>query len=177
MSKATVIAKLVESGHEDLAEELVQVCTAANIMNADEFIAAVSAAFKKHLPHGQIKGWFSDRLLPAVTFHFLLQGDKSKYVMNIARNDPAYHIAQVYGFDKEGNIKGKLEADVLTGGSLHVKPAPDSYMAFDSVKIGWRKKTGTPEQVVKHFDNYFGKMKKVAKDNFERIPDRHTIKL
>jgi len=44
-----------------------------------------------------------------------------------------------------------------------------SYMAYGRVKFGWRKKTGTPEQLLKHLDNYFKKMRKVVDANKDNL--------
>lgn len=43
-------------------------------------------------------------------------------------------------------------------------------MAFGRKKIGWRKKTDTPEKIIVHFTNYFKKVKKVLMDNKDKLP-------
>jgi len=99
-----------------------------------------------------------------------LEKDKSKWSNGIMMNDPALHKIIIYGVNEDDTLADKLEANIATGGKLMVKPDPGSHYAFGSVKFGWRKKKGTPDQIVKHFGNYFKKVKKVIQDNKGRLP-------
>jgi hypothetical protein len=69
-------------------------------------------------------------------------------------------------------IKDKIVAELSVGGGIKVDPEPGSHMAFGRVKIGWRKKTATPEKMIKGMQDYFKKMKKTLNDNRDRIPER-----
>ena len=134
-----------------------------------KFMEKIETEYKKLFP----KGWMNIRLDKGLGKEqlYLVFGiqPKEKWSSNLMDNDPGLQKMFIYGITSEG-VGDKLEADMITGGSLTVKPEEGSYMAFGRVKFGWRKKsTGSLEDMEKHLINYFKKMKKVVEDNKDNL--------
>lgn len=146
----------------------------ASQMTVDEFVKALEAEVKKSFPKSYISVRASTNLGASIMFQFALGKDKSQWTNGIIQNDPLFS-SWMIGWNSftEGHfIKDKIEAELSTGGSLKVNPDPGSHMALGSVKIGWRKKTDTPEKIVKYFGNYFKKVQTTLKANKDRMTDR-----
>jgi len=94
---------------------------------------------------------------------------RNEWYNGYAQNDKAYQTFFIWGVRDDDSLEEKVRVELNLGGKLHVKPAPGSRYC-DAVKFGWRNKTGTPDQVVKHFETYFKKVKKVVEENQDRIP-------
>jgi len=58
---------------------------------------------------------------------------------------------------------GKFEVECTLSG-LYVNPR-ESYLAMSHISTKMRKKTGTPEQVVKHFDKWIDNLKQIVVNN------------
>ena len=148
-------------------------------MTGQQFIDAIKAAYLKVFPKGYIDGRVSNAFKPSIYFEARLQGDISKVANRIKQNDAAFQSWHVWdvGVDAAngGELADKMVAELGQGGSLMVAPAPGSHMAFESVKFGWRKKVGDAQTLVKHYTNYFQKMKKVVDANRNRLSPRHEV--
>jgi hypothetical protein len=145
------------------------------ITNVDDFVLQLDAAIRKIFPKSYIEVRSSSSLGKSISVRFTLGKDKSEWTNGIIQNDVLFSSWMVgwNSFDNEGNfIKDKIEAEISTGGSLKIVPGEGSHMAFDRAKIGWRKKTASPDKIIQHFTNYFKKAKKVLKDNKDKIPPR-----
>ena len=134
----------------------------------EDFIKSVKDSFLKEFPKAWFDGSYS-RSFKTIDFEFGIQ-PKSKHANHIARNDPSHHKLIMHDII-DGEFPEKSTMEMLTGGALYVKPEEGSHLAMGSVKIGYRKKTGTPAQIVKHLQNYFKKMKKVVNDNKDNLID------
>ena len=148
-------------------------------MTGEQFVEAVKAAYMKVFPKGQINSRISNAFKPSIYFEARLQGDMAKVSNQIKQNDAAFQSWHVWdiGIDAAngGELADKMMVEIGQGGSLMVAPEPGSYLAFDSVKFGWRKKSGNAQQLVKHFTNYFQKMKKVIDANRSRLSPQHEV--
>jgi hypothetical protein len=144
-------------------------------MTVDEFTAKLKSTIKKHFPKSKVEAWSSTNLGSSISLSFALGKDKSEWVNGIIENDPLLHRFMIgWNSFAEGRfIKDKIQAELTIGGSMLVEPEEGSRMAYGRKKIGWRKKTDTPEKIITHFDNYFKKMKKVLKDSIEDMPKKH----
>ena len=160
-TKVTIAASLREAANA---------LTAAGDTDADALAARIEETVRKVFPKAGIRVTVSNNLMPSINLWFALQGDPSKHANRIPQNDPAYGIFTVWGIGKDGSVPEKLTVEATQGTSLTVQPAPDSRMAYDRVKFGWRKKSGNADAIVKHIGNYFTKVKKVVKENFDRLP-------
>lgn len=147
-------------------------------MTAQEFIDAIEAAYAKVFPKGHIRGrFFSAMGRPSLMFDTRLQGDLNKLPNKTPENDvaPQRFTVDVSDASPDSQLPDKITIESNRSSSLLVRPAPGSGMAFDSVRFGWRRKTGTPEQVVRHMTAYFQKMKKVLEANRKRLPKTHEV--
>ena len=152
---------------------------ASKFATAEELAKAIEVAIRKSFPRSFLQVWVEMRGIggPAINLNFAVAGSKAECPNNIWHNDISLTRGTIYGVDAEGNLKPKLEWDPALGGKIKVKPEPGSHYAFDSVKVGLRKKKGTPEQVIKHLDTYFKKLAKTLKENADRIPENNKILL
>lgn len=141
---------------------------------AAELTRAIESAIRKHFPKSALRVGFSHNLKPGISIMFAIAGGKDEVPNGIMQNDLSYTTAFIWGTDKEGNLEPTLQFDPSQGGSIMVKPPEGSHLAFGSVKAGLRKKKGTPEQVLKHIDNYFAKLLKTLKANKDNLPARQA---
>jgi len=141
-------------------------------MSTEEFIKKIEQSFKKNFS----KGWFRPSKGALGGGMYIKTGiqSESKHSGGIYENDPAYQIIALRGVIMGKPLPEKIEVDLSVGASLTIKPTEGSHMAQGRVKFGWRKKTGTPEQILKHLDNYFGKMKKVFDANKDNMFEDHV---
>jgi hypothetical protein len=146
----------------------------ANMPTVDEFVKSLETEIKKIFPKSYIEVRASTNLGASISLRFALGKDKSEWQNGIIQNDPLFH-AFMIGWNSftEGHfIKDKIEAELSVGGGLKVDPAAGSHMAYDRVKIGWRKKTAPPDKMVKAIGDYFKKVKQVLMSNKDRITCR-----
>ncbi len=102
-------------------------------------------------------------------------GNKKDWANGIIQNDLAFTIATIDGFkDSEGNFDNKLVFEFSGRGlSFNVKPPEGSHLAYGRVSIPARKKTGTPDAILKHVDTIFGALKKSLKDHSDEFSTSH----
>jgi len=143
-------------------------------MNIDKFCETVVKEYKKKFPKAWIVAHKRKLLGEVVYISFGVQ-EKKNLSGGYEENDPAQHKFMIHDV-KDGEFSSdKITLDVVVGGSLYIKPAEGSYMAYDKVKIGLRKKTGTPEQIITHLTKYFSKLDKVVKDEKKKGTLAHKI--
>lgn len=142
------------------------------IDNAEDFVKEIEKTIKKHFPKSYVHVYFSKNLTTSLTIRFAV-GRKKDWSGGIIHNDIAHAIMSIWNIEENGDITGKLQFDPHHAGSYVISPGPDSYMAFDRIKVPVRKKTGTPEQILKSIDKYFGDLKKSLKTNFDKITPDH----
>ena len=145
--------------------------SAKRVTPADELAAQLESAIKAVFPNSAVKAVFTDNISPTITIWFALQGDKSKHENGIVHNDPMYSLYFIHGLGADGSVPEKITIDSSDGGSVAVKPDPGSMMAYGRLKLGWRKKTGSPADIVRHVAKYFTNAKRLIKDNLARLPD------
>lgn len=139
-------------------------------ITVESFLKEMETAIKKSFPNSYININASTNLGSSIHLTFALGKDRSEWENGIIENDVLFHRFMIgYNSFTEGTfIKDKIEAEAIVGGSLTVEP-PNSMYALGRVKTGWRKKTATPEKMVKAFENYFKKVKQVLKDNVKNM--------
>lgn len=86
---------------------------------------------------------------------------KQDWANGIAENDPSFSKWMIHRAYTDEGLAPKMAIDMLVGGHVY---GPNH---SDPVKVGWRKKTGTPDQILRHMQNYFIKLRAV----FDRHPD------
>lgn len=146
---------------------------AKKITDVDTFVDAIDSTIRKIFPKSYINVKYSERLTKSIGISFTIGNGKSEYANGIINNDPAHHTFHIW-LDKmvDGVLPPKVVTEIGTGGTLYVKDETGR-MAFNTIKVGWRKKTGTPQQTVKHFDTYFKKLMKAFVDNKENLVQSH----
>jgi len=70
---------------------------------------------------------------------------------------------------------GTYEAVNLTG-SISTKPEEGSYMAMSRVKTPFRKTKGDAKKILKAFETFFPRLKKLVNDNRDNIYKVEEIK-
>ena len=138
---------------------------------AAELVSAIERAIRKHFPKSALRVRFESNMMkPGITIVFAIAGSKAEVPNGIMQNDLSYTTLFIWGTDKEGNLEPTLQFDPSQGGRIMTKPPEGSHLAFGSVKVGLRKKKGTPEQVLKHIDTYFSRLRKTLKANKDNLP-------
>jgi hypothetical protein len=179
-AKKDIIATMLRAGRRDLANVIARVVTASP---AEDFAKEIQQTIKKHFPKSGVVARYDEGITRSITVRFTLQGDDSKHAGGISHNDPAHQLIHIWFGDgrsrdlseQTDDIPEKFTA-VNDMASLLVKPSLGSHMAFESVKLPWRKKTGNKATILKHIGTYFGRVKKIVKDNFDRLPDSFQSK-
>lgn len=151
------------------------------ITNANELAVEIKKIIQKHFPKSYIESYFSNRLYPSIHIRFAL-GNKKDWSNGIIQNDIAFIVTTVDGFKEtsgkrttdNGNFDNDNKLTFDGGGfSFLVNPPEGSYLAYGRVKIPARKKTGTPDIILKHIDNVFGVLKKSLKDHSDDFSSDH----
>ena len=137
-------------------------------MTPEEFATEVKKEFRNEFKSAFITANVGTGLGRFICITFGIQS-KDKWANGYFENDPASHKIMLH-LNDDATFKTGEGLELLMGGVVHVTPAPDSYLAWDSVKVGWRNKKGTPEKMLLHLKKYFAKLKTVAKENQEKIP-------
>ena len=136
-------------------------------MNADDAVLAekVVSAFKSVFPNGWIR---ASRVPLGGRGFYVAFGlvDDVKAMGGYRENDPMFHSVSVF-FDKDGYV-----AEIVSGGKVYLKPAPGSFYAMDSVKIGFRKFSGNEKKVVAGFAKYFEKARAAVLENAPNVYGR-----
>ena len=151
-------------------EQLLTMINEKAYNNADELANDIKLEIKKIFPKSWVDAKFSSSFYPSITVMFTLTPkDKS----NVTRhNDPVYHDLVIDGISKDGILGDKVTVDVNIGGTINITPKPGSYLAFDKLKVGWRKKTDVPDKIVKYIGDYFKKLKQMILSNKDKMRDQ-----
>lgn len=152
----------------DDSEELDKVEESEENLTAPKFCEALSKIVEPLFPDSSLKVKFENNLSPSVTMWFAL---RKKWINNIIHNDPFYAIFHFYGFNANGSCTGKMQVEGSMANTIQIKPAPDSKSAFDSIDTGWRKKTGTQAQVLRHVELFFTRLKQLVLENEDKLSD------
>jgi hypothetical protein len=100
------------------------------------------------------------KLFPRSTFLAKVSGDsilvaftvtaKSDWANGIIHNDPSYTQCWLHrALDEQGFLKPSVTVKMSMGNIVY---GPN---ASNPINVGWRNKTGTPEQIISHFYKYF----------------------
>lgn len=147
---------------------------AAKITTADDLAQALEEAIKKSFPKSTVAVRVQNSLGPGKVIYifFAVAGSKSEVTNGIWENDISMTKIHIYGVNDDGTLKDQLDLHPVVGGSITTKPT-EKFMAQGRLKVGLRKKKGTPEQIVKHVDAYFAKLLKALKENSDKLFDEH----
>jgi len=144
--------------------------TSADGSNINGMIEAVKKEFYKHFPNGyfnaEINGFSHVKV---IDFHFGLIGDKKDLAFGYRENDPMdirmiiqpRNYSDVNGNDFDPTIN--YELSTVRGTVLYIKPDENSHLAFDTVKIPFRKVSGQVDQMHKPLIKLINNMAKAVK--------------
>ncbi len=148
-------------------------------LTVDEFIDSLEKHITKLFPKSYVVVQLSKKLGKSIYVKFTI-GDKNQWSNGIIQNDPCGHAFHIWGkgrdqdvINEDGSFNQSLE--VTGGGSLSVKPPEDSYLAYGSVKTSFRKKSGSPDKILKHLVTFFTKLKTIIKDNKDNFTDEDKL--
>lgn len=151
--------------------------SAAPINTVDELIAALTEAISNTFPKSFVDVSFSERLGKDVTIRFALGKDKSEFPNGYIENDPAKQIIMV-AYDQindDNTLFDKINVKMVQGDNIAV-PSKVPHLAFERIKVGFRKRTDTPERIVQYIDNYFQKLKQVLIENVDQMENPEFVK-
>lgn len=120
--------------------------------DATDLVKDIRQAILEIFPDSFVNVQFTTNICPSIQVVFAYT-QKDGWSNGIIQNDRAFHqfhIGRVIAQD--GSISDKVKVELSVGGNVH----GPNFTNF--VKVGWRNKTGTTEQVVKHFVKYFTKL-------------------
>jgi hypothetical protein len=96
-------------------------------------------------------------------------GTPATWSNGIRQNDPAWCM---FTINKIAPHEFEITSSV---GRLSVKPREGSYLAMESVKLPFRKKTGNINKIIPQMIKHFENMKQIIKDNSDNVYGRESI--
>ena len=136
-------------------------------ISREDFATEVEKAFKKHFPNGSFV-FQGGALGGDASINFtggLIDSDNRLDRMNDVLQISAWMHDSV---DSEGMMLDKITLE-WDNSQMLVKPEEGSHMAMGRVKLGLRKKTGTPQVVLKAIVNSFKKSAGIVKKNIDDV--------
>ncbi len=122
-------------------------------------INELQTKISKIFPKSYVRVYYTDVMGKSVNVTFTYS---KEYFSNEPRND-SFYTGLGMGLDGDGNIPAKAEITISSGGTF--KPDPYDTIGTKPAKLGWRNKKGSKDQIVKHVENYFKKIKKFIETN------------
>lgn len=135
---------------------------------AIDIVSDIRSAAEKAFPNGYVDVHIHKNGISKgnIVVHFGIIGDKNHLPGGYRDNDPVNHKFLIFD---EGN--GKWEANKLTG-DISTVPPEGSHLAMGGIKTPWRKVKGDKRRVIKAFETFFSRTKKMVKDNEAMIYKR-----
>lgn len=143
----------------------------APINTVDELVTALEEAISNTFPESYVDVELSERLGKDVTIRFALGKDKSEFPNGYFDNDRAKQVI-VVAYDQindDNTLFDKINVRLIKGGYIINSD-------YDRIKVGFRKKTDTPEKIVQYIDKYFQQVKQVLIENADQMEDPEFVK-
>lgn len=153
------------------SKELLRLLEDAGSSDSDKLAEELQSVITGIFPNSRAAVKFSTNLAPSIRISFTLGKDKDEYVNGIYNNDPAHTSLWVEGMEKDGSISKSLVLS-MSQGSIFVK-STSPYMAYDRIKVPFRKTTGDKAAITKAVKTYFERLKKLLQDNKDKLTDEH----
>lgn len=145
---------------DKLTEDVQEVISAETVRDA---FHGMEAIHKKYFPDGEY--WISLSSLGRPSIYTSSTVHKrGTWSGNIARNDP---MLTNFSITYKGN--GKYVAELVQGDGLSTVPEPGSFLAIKLVRVPFRKYTGTPEQIMKKFEDWEKKRKETYEEHKDNL--------
>ncbi len=125
----------------------------AALTTATDLVDDIRGTISHIFPDSFVKVRFETSLSPVIHIVFAFD-QKDGWPNGIIENDRAFHRIFVGNGEiaTDGTLPPRLKAELLTGGTVY---GPN---VTNRVRVGWRNRTGTPQQIVKHLSTYFGRL-------------------
>lgn len=108
----------------------------------------------------------------SVNYELLMGKDKSEWANGISHNDPVQYVLWLHDLgDNDGKLVNNIEV-TANQNSVLAKPT-DKYSAYSRIKLPFRKKSGSPEQIKKYIIDLYKKVKDTLKQNIDNFTDEH----
>ena len=129
-------------------------------MTAEALAQALRTAITNIFPDSLVQVKFATNISPAISIVFAFT-QKGRWPRGIIENDRAFHRIFVGNgeIQRDGTVPFKVRAELLTGGKIF---GPN---VTNMVKVGWRNRSGTPEQIIGHIKAYFTKLDIAIQDH------------
>ena len=146
-----------------------------NEINIDQFAEEVKTIYKNYFPESLCAVRFSTNIGAALFIDFYLAGDASECPNNYLIND-LFKCSFVIFF-KDGTTKGsKFDTQTIECSGSKILTKPESkYLAFDTVKVPFRKTTGNATKILYALRKYIDKLYTTTMNLYEedKIPNQY----
>ena len=136
-------------------------------MKFGEFKEAVKAAYAKRFPQSACEVKIFKCLGRSLYIDCYLAGDKSEFLYGYAANDMFAVGMSINLPDDFGDDDDLPEKLVLEWNNSDIKAKPESWLAYDAVRIPYRKTTGDAKKIIKTADKYFQRLYEATVKLFE----------
>lgn len=145
-------------------------------MTVSEFLKEVKAIYAKHFPDSKCNAKLIKQLGKAVFIDFYLAKDETEVPHGYAAND-MFKCGFVIHLDDDIDSDSEMpESAVLESMSSFIAAAPSNrYLAFDAVKVPFRKTTGNAKKLLSALDKYVSKLAATTKQLYDedRVAKEH----
>ena len=133
---------------------------------AEDLLSQLEKVYHKYFPNSYFGGSFSNSLSSSLSWRTALGKDKSEFHGGYIENDPVNQLFFIRGFEKDGSYENlSFERSI---GNISV-PSKSPYMAFDRVKLPFRKATGDANKILRAWEDYVRKTYDLVKANKDEI--------
>lgn len=133
----------------------------------------IETDFKTIFPNGYFKAIAGHGLAgDQIMIDLGLIGNLEDVPNKIRHNDPMHHRFIVF-IDHHNQTQPLSIESLISGLSLY--PEPESFLAMDTIKTGFRKTKGDNGKIAKTLNNFFLKLKKMVDENKTTIYGHETL--
>lgn len=131
-----------------------------------EFLEEVKKTYNSYFPNSRCVAKLSTNLGSAVFIDCFIANSLEEEPNKITGND-MFHIGFVIHMDRE-TLDDEFETHTIqtTSNYIAVKSS-NRYLAFDAVKIPFRKTTGDAKKIISAFDRFVDKLYTITKQQYE----------
>jgi len=152
---------------------MIKIIEQKQLYHVNFLLTEFEKIFRTYFPKSNFSANFSDNIVPVVHITFTLASDKSEVSYGIWQNDPMFHTFSIYFkkfmIDKDGYVLVDILPLEIGQSRLYVPAPKGTNRVYNSIKIPYRKTTGSKERILKAFATYISKLQKAVIENIDRI--------
>jgi hypothetical protein len=152
------------------AEKFIEKTLKEQITDANVLSEKIEDVFYKHFPKSFIISEFKSNIYPSIWIQIALGAGKSEFNNGIINNDPIYTTISIDGMEKDGSINRPLKMESSMKFGVMIKSEDPMYV-FQTIKVPFRKTTGTPEKILVALDRAFSRLYDAVKANADKVKD------